>query len=324
LGEAGHRVLAVADGLAALDAVHEGRLAPDLILADYNLPGGMHGLRLAAKLRQTRTGRTPAIILTGDISTETLRTIAAEDCLSLHKPVKLSALIACVDEALAEVDPGPPAGPVPAPTPTADRRAALIYVVDDDDLVRDLTGDLLRQDGFEVQAYPDGERFLQTYQAGRHGCLVLDAHLPGLDGLELLTRLREAGDLLPVVIITGSGDLTLAVRAMKVGASDFIEKPIGRDDLLASVERALVQSSDSGAAEAWRDAAKGRMATLTSRQREIMDLVLAGHPSKNIAADLNISQRTVENHRAAIMHKTGAKSLPALARLAIAAGPIRG
>jgi two-component system CheB/CheR fusion protein len=324
LGEAGHRVLAVADGLAALDAVHEGRLAPDLILADYNLPGGMHGLRLAAKLRQTRTGRTPAIILTGDISTETLRTIAAEDCLSLHKPVKLSALIACVDEALAEVDPGPPAGPVPAPTPTADRRAALIYVVDDDDLVRDLTGDLLRQDGFEVQAYPDGERFLQTYQAGRHGCLVLDAHLPGLDGLELLTRLREAGDLLPVVIITGRGDLTLAVRAMKLGASDFIEKPIGRDDLLASVERALVQSSDSGAAEAWRDAAKGRMATLTSRQREIMDLVLAGHPSKNIAADLNISQRTVENHRAAIMHKTGAKSLPALARLAIAAGPIRG
>ncbi len=324
LGEAGHRVLAVADGLAALDAVHERRLAPDLILADYNLPGGMHGLRLTAKLRQTRTARTPAIILTGDISTETLRTIAAEDCLSLHKPVKLSELIACVDEALAEVDPVPPAGPVPAPGPVADRRAALIYVVDDDELVRDLIGDLLRQDGFEVQVYPDSESFLQAYQAGRHGCLVLDAYLPGLDGLALLTRLRETGDLLPVVIITGIGDLTLAVRAMKVGASDFIEKPIGRDDLLASVERALVQSSDSGAAEAWRDAAKGRMATLTARQREIMDLVLAGHPSKNIAADLNISQRTVENHRAAIMHKTGAKSLPALARLAIAAGPIKG
>jgi two-component system CheB/CheR fusion protein len=126
-----------------------------------------------------------------------------------------------------------------------------------------------------------------------------------------------------VVIITGGGDLAMAVKAMKAGASDFIEKPLRREELLASVERALVQSRDSGAAEAWRDAAKGQLGALTSRQREIMDMVLAGHPSKNIAADLGISQRTVENHRAAIMHKTGAKSLPALARLAIAAGPLR-
>jgi two-component system CheB/CheR fusion protein len=141
--------------------------------------------------------------------------------------------------------------------------------------------------------------------------------------LELLVRLRGAGDPVPVVIITGGGDLAMAVQAMKLGAADFIEKPIGGDDLLASVERALAQSRDSDLAEAWQDAARRKMATLTSRQREIMDMVLAGHPSKNIAADLGISQRTVENHRASIMHKTGAKSLPALARLAMAAGPVK-
>jgi two-component system CheB/CheR fusion protein len=110
---------------------------------------------------------------------------------------------------------------------------------------------------------------------------------------------------------------------MKLGAADFIEKPIGGEELLASVERALAQSRDSDVAEAWREAAKSHMSALTARQREIMDMVLAGQPSKNIAADLGISQRTVENHRAAIMHKTGVKSLPALARLAVAAaGPI--
>jgi two-component system CheB/CheR fusion protein len=328
LTEAGYSVLVYADGLAAIEAVQDGRLAPDLILADYNLPGGMHGLRLAAKLRQTRTAPIPAIILTGDISTETLRSIAAEGCLSLHKPVKLAALLSVVDAALAI-----------APSATGDRRLhtavepaseivsarspALIYLVDDDEVVLDLIGDLLRQDGFEVETYADCEAFLQSYSPGRHGCLILDAHLPGIDGLELLIRLRETGDALPVVIITGDGDLTMAVQAMKVGASDFIEKPIRRDELLASVERALVQSHDCGVAEAWRDAATGHIAALTARQREIMDMVLAGHPSKNIAADLGISQRTVENHRAAIMHKTGAKSLPALARLAMAAAPVR-
>jgi two-component system CheB/CheR fusion protein len=337
LTEAGHSVFAYADGLAALEAVKDGRMAPDLILADYNLPGGMHGLRLAAKLRQTRTGATPAIVLTGDISTETLRSIAAADCVSLYKPVKLAALMAVVDEALATAPlPGSSqatatksrsldraAGPAPE-TSAAGGDSALIYLVDDDELVRDLTGSFLRQDGFEVETYPDGESFLEAYAPGRPGCLLLlDAHLPGIGGLELLIRLRETGDTVPVVIVTGGGDLAMAVQAMKHGASDFIEKPIGGDDLLASVERALAQSRDSELVEAWQDAAKGQMAGLTARQREIMDMVLAGHPSKNIAADLGISQRTVENHRAAIMHKTGAKSLPALARLAVAAGPVR-
>ena len=120
-------------------------------------------------------------------------------------------------------------------------------------------------------------------------------------------------------MITGNADVAMAVQAMKAGASDFIEKPIGRDELLACVERALDHSHDASKLVAWREAAASHIAGLTPRQKQIMELVLAGCPSKNIAADLGISQRTVENHRAEIMKRTGAKSFPELARLAVAA-----
>jgi two-component system, chemotaxis family, CheB/CheR fusion protein len=124
---------------------------------------------------------------------------------------------------------------------------------------------------------------------------------------------------LPAIMITGNSDVAMAVEAMKAGASDFIEKPISHHELLASVDRALEQSQDSEKRAAWRVEAATHLADLTPRQRQVMMMVLAGHPSKNIAADLGISQRTVENHRASIMTKTGCKSLPALARLAVAA-----
>jgi two-component system CheB/CheR fusion protein len=120
-------------------------------------------------------------------------------------------------------------------------------------------------------------------------------------------------------MVTGQGDLTMAVRAMKAGATDFIEKPLAEAALLGCVERALEQSHDDSKRMAWHNDAANHVSGLTTRQREIMTLVLAGHPSKNIAADLGISQRTVENHRASIMRKTGAASVPALARLALAA-----
>ena len=153
------------------------------------------------------------------------------------------------------------------------------------------------------------------------GCLLVDARMPGMGGLELLQRLKGDGSRLPAIMITGQGDVPMAVEAMKAGAADFIEKPIRRDELLASIERALEQTRDSAKLSARREAAATRLAGLTARQRQIMDLVLAGHPSKNIAADLGISQRTVENHRAAVMKKTGSRSLSALIRLALAADP---
>jgi two-component system CheB/CheR fusion protein len=140
-----------------------------------------------------------------------------------------------------------------------------------------------------------------------------------MNGIELLQQLHEAGHRLPAIMITGNSDVPMAVQAMKAGALDFIEKPVSRGELLACVERALEQARDSSKLSEWRETAAKQLSGLTPRQRQIMQLVLAGHPSKNVAADLGISQRTVENHRASIMKKTGTKSLPALARLALAA-----
>ena len=170
-----------------------------------------------------------------------------------------------------------------------------------------------------VQAYSTCEAFIEAYRPGGEACLLIDAYLPGMNGLELLRWLGHSGHRLPAIMITGNSDVPMAVQAMKAGAWDFIEKPIGHRELLISVENALEQSRNSSDLLATQENAASAIAGLTPRQRQIMELVLAGHPSKNISADLGISQRTVENHRASIMEKTGSKSLPALARLAFAA-----
>ena len=179
---------------------------------------------------------------------------------------------------------------------------------------------MLEEEGRTVEDYATCEAFLEAYRPGREACLLIDAYLPGMSGLELLQRLHDDGHRLPAIMITGNSDVPMAVQAMKAGASDFIEKPISRERT-ARQRRARARTV-AGCDQAVR-LAGGRGATivagLTPRQRQIMEMVLAGHPSKNIAADLGISQRTVENHRAAIMKKTGSKSLPALARLALAA-----
>lgn len=319
LKEEGHRTAIARDGLAALEWVKRGNVRPDIILADYNLPNGMTGLQIAAKLREVVHRGIPVVILTGDISTATLRDIAAYDCVQLNKPVKLAELTQVIQDLLptaplvaharashaAEADRGP------AP--------AVVFVVDDDADVRQALRDVLEEEGLAVEDYASCEAFLEAYRPGREACLLIDAYLPGMSGLELLQRLQEAGDRLPSIMITGNSDVAIAVRAMKAGAADFIEKPVGRDELLTGVERALELSRDSSVLAVRRESARAVVAALTPRQRQIMEEVLAGHPSKNIAADLGISQRTVENHRAAIMERTGSASLPALARLAVAA-----
>jgi PAS domain S-box-containing protein len=211
-----------------------------------------------------------------------------------------------------------PTSPRPAP---AEKRHVphTIFVVDDDALVRESLRGMLEEDGRTVEDYASCEEFLTAYRPGGEGCLLVDALLPGMSGVELLRQLKASGHQLPSIMITGSGEVQIAVEAMKAGASDFIEKPVSSLELLIGIERVLEQARDSRNITAWREGAAGRMAELTERQREIMDLILAGHPNKNIAADLGLSQRTVETHRATIMKKTGSKSLPALARLAVAA-----
>jgi two-component system CheB/CheR fusion protein len=140
-----------------------------------------------------------------------------------------------------------------------------------------------------------------------------------MHGLELLQTLHESGQVLPSIMITGESDVAMAVQAMKAGAMDLLEKPVDGADLLEGVEHALESARDTGMALARQQSAVEHLTSLTARQCQIMTMILAGQPSKNIAADLGISQRTVENHRASIMHKTGASSLPALARLAVTA-----
>ncbi len=196
---------------------------------------------------------------------------------------------------------------------------ATIIVVDDDDRVREAIRAVLEDDGRVVETYASCEAFLEAFDPGKSACLLIDAYLPGMSGLELLAKLDEEGHRLPAIMITGNADVPMAVQAMKAGALDFIEKPIGREELIAGIDRVLELSKDSGKLTKLRESASAHLTGLTPRQRDVMERVLAGQPSKNIAADLNISQRTVENHRAAIMKRTGSKSLPALARLALLA-----
>jgi two-component system CheB/CheR fusion protein len=318
LKDEGHRAATAPDGLAALDLVGRGSVWPDLILADYNLPNGMDGLQVAAKIREKLLRQIPVIILTGDISTGALRDIARQDCVQLNKPVKTKEMTQVIQRLLAAAHSEPAARAAPSAEAAANP-TPVIYVVDDDSRVREGLRGVLEEDGRTVEDYASCEAFLEAYRPGREACLLIDAYLPGMSGLELLRRLGDAGYLLPAIMITGNSDVPMAVQAMKAGASDFIEKPVGRVELLASIERALEQSQDSSKLFAWRERAAGHVADLTPREREIMELVLSGQPSKNIAADLGISQRTVENHRASIMKKTGSKSLPALARMALAA-----
>jgi two-component system CheB/CheR fusion protein len=194
-----------------------------------------------------------------------------------------------------------------------------VFLIDDDAALRAALRDVIAGDGRRVEAFASCEAFLEAYRPDRKGCLLVDARLRGMGGLALLQQLKAEHHGLPSIMITGHGEVSMAVEAMKAGAIDFIEKPVSHDALLASVERALELSRDSTALSSWRDAAATRIGSLTRREREIMDLVITGHPNKIIADDLGVSQRTVENHRAAVMRKTRSKSLSDLVRLAIAA-----
>jgi two-component system CheB/CheR fusion protein len=316
LRDEGHRTTTAQDGPAALDLVARGMPRPDMILADFNLPKGMNGLELTARLRGAFGPELPVIVLTGDISTDTLRRIAEDGCVQLNKPVKSKELARTIAR-LMPVSQVRPKRLVTAPNATAE--PPVVFVVDDDDQVRGAIRGVLEDVGRCVEDFASAEAFLAAYRPDREACLLVDVGLPGMSGLDLLRRLGEDGDGLPTIMITGRGDVPMVVKAMQAGATDFIEKPVGGAELIACVDRALEQASDAGKRAAWRADAGAHLAGLTERQREIMDMVLAGHPSKNIAADLGISQRTVENHRAAIMKRTGAKSLPALARMVVTA-----
>lgn len=194
-----------------------------------------------------------------------------------------------------------------------------VHIVDDEEPVRKSLAFLLTMAGFTVRVHESATAFLSVAPTIRNGCLVTDLRMPDLDGVELLRRLRGLGAKVPAIVISGHGDVPMAVEAMKAGALDFIEKPFKDDILIEAIERAANELGTSTVGEDV-SAIRTRLALLSEREREVFSGVVAGLPNKTIAFDLDISPRTVEVHRANVMTKMGAKSLPELVRMALAAG----
>ncbi|MGO8916086.1 MAG: response regulator FixJ [Stellaceae bacterium] len=196
-----------------------------------------------------------------------------------------------------------------------------IFIVDDDEAIRDSLQLLLQAAGFgTIVAYASARDFLAQAAPGAGECLLLDVRMPEMDGLELQQELNRRGVRLPVIVMTGHGDVPIAVRAMKAGASDFIEKPFSDDLLIDCVRRARQRAAEGLRESAEAGETRRRLASLTPRERQVLQGMVAGQPNKLIAFDLGISPRTVEIHRARGMEKMQARSLSALVRLALAAG----
>jgi two-component system, LuxR family, response regulator FixJ len=197
---------------------------------------------------------------------------------------------------------------------------AIVHVIDDDDAVRESLAFLLGTAGIDVQTYESAVAFLKVAPEVKLGCVITDVRMPELSGVDLLRRLQELKLGVPVIVITGHGDVPLAVEAMKIGAVDFLEKPFDDEVLLASVRSALNQLDRDSKRQAERGEIEGRLATLSNRERDVLEGLVAGHANKQIAYDLGISPRTIEIYRANLMTKMQAASLSDLVRMALIAG----
>lgn len=196
----------------------------------------------------------------------------------------------------------------------------IVHVVDDDEAMRDSMAFLLRAENFQVKTYADATNFLEALPQIKTGCVVTDVRMPGMSGIELLQRLRELKVSLPVIVVSGHGDVPLAVEAMKTGALDFIEKPFDDEVFLRAVRMALSTHAVDSQREAQKAAINSRLESLSNREREVLEGLVAGHPNKTIAYDLGISPRTVEIYRANVMEKMQARSLSELVRMALVGG----
>lgn len=191
----------------------------------------------------------------------------------------------------------------------------IVFVVDDDPSVRRSTERLIRSAGLEVQSFPSARDFLKIPRPHRPACLVLDVRLPGLSGMDLQHELAQAGFRIPIIFITGHGDIPMTVRAMKAGASEFLTKPFRSRTLLEAVTRAIDQDRSAQKDQAEIEALRGRYKTFTPREREVLLLVAAGLLNKQVASELATTERTIKFHRAHIMQKAGAESLADLVRM---------
>lgn len=195
-----------------------------------------------------------------------------------------------------------------------------VFVVDDDAAVRDALGWLIKSVGLKVETFGSAQEFLEKLNPKRAGCVVLDVRMPGMSGLELQERLTQDKVTLPVIIVTGHGDVPMAVRAVKSGAFDFIEKPFNDQVLLDRIQQALKRFVETRKTEEQRSDVDARLRSLTPREREVLGMVVSGNPNKVIASQLGISCRTVEIHRGRVMEKMRASSLSELVRMGLTSG----
>jgi two-component system response regulator FixJ len=195
-----------------------------------------------------------------------------------------------------------------------------VYVIDDDEAMRDSLNFLLDSAGYEVTLFDSALKFLEALPGLAFGCVVSDVRMPGLDGIELLKRIKADHSTFPIVIMTGHGDVPLAVEAMKLGAVDFLEKPFEDDRLIGMIETAIQQAEPAARSEALTQDIAARVASLSPRERQVMNGLIAGLSNKLIARDYDISPRTIEVYRANVMTKMQANSLSELVRLAMRAG----
>lgn len=196
----------------------------------------------------------------------------------------------------------------------------LIHLVDDDEAIRHSASFMLRHAGFRVKTYTDGVTFLGQVAEAERGCILLDVQMPQMDGLEVQEALNQRGVAMPVIVLTGHGDVAVAVRAMKAGAVDFVEKPYAKDTLIEALTRAFERLETRRREEVLSDEARGLIERLTPRERDVLLGLVDGLTNKSIAESLDISPRTVEIHRANVMEKMGASSLSTVLRIAFAAG----
>ena len=201
-----------------------------------------------------------------------------------------------------------------------DETSRVVHVVDDDPAIRQSVGFLLRKAGYAVETHVSGTQFLKQVTREARGCVLLDVRMPDIDGLEVQATLAQRGIALPVIMLTGHGDVALAVRAIKAGAIEFLEKPFERATLLAAIETALAKAARIGRDQLAAAEARVLLAALTPRERDVLDGMVLGRPNKLIAFDLDIATRTVEVHRANLMEKLMARSLSDVLRIAFAAG----
>jgi two-component system response regulator FixJ len=204
------------------------------------------------------------------------------------------------------------------------RAETIIYVIDDDEAVRQSLEFLLKTAGIAVRGFESAKAFLEVLPQVNSGCIVTDVRMPEITGIELLKRVKEAKPDLPVIVITGHGDIALAVEAMKIGAIDFLEKPFDDDHLLNAVRSALDREANVAQHKAEVHKIKDKLAALSNRERQVLEGLVAGNANKTIAFDLGISPRTVEIYRANLMTKMAANSLSDLVRMAMVAGILEG